>query len=108
MSASILNPFNEGESDHPLDLYCYLILNDVRELTGPQFAEKYSFVKTFDEYYTGRLQHWFKTLHPHKIFRPKQRKLKELEFQKDSDVECKPDTALVHPKEKNVDLSNCQ
>jgi len=48
MSSEILNPFTQNESDHPLDLYCYLVLTSTKFMAGEDFSEKANFAETFD------------------------------------------------------------
>jgi len=48
MSSEILNPFTQNESDHPLDLYCYLILTSTQYMAGHDFSAKTNFADTFD------------------------------------------------------------
>merc|ERR1719193_2850411 len=48
MATQILNPFDRDESDHPLDLYCYLNVTDTRYMVGKGFADKSNFVKSFE------------------------------------------------------------
>jgi len=60
MATEILNPFDRDESDHPLDLYCYLNVSDMRFMFGKGFGEKSNFVKSFESGVVPTLQQWLK------------------------------------------------
>jgi len=49
MSSEILNPFTQNESDHPLDLYCYLVLTSTQFMAGEEFSKRTNFAESFDK-----------------------------------------------------------
>jgi len=58
MATEILNPFGRDESDHPLDLYCYLNIFDTRFMIGDVFNKKSNFVESIDTQVVPNLQTW--------------------------------------------------
>merc|ERR1719427_2408066 len=60
MSTQILNPFNQDESDLPLDLYCYLNLSDTRFVVGKTFSKRSNFVQVYEEKVITKLKRWFR------------------------------------------------
>lgn len=80
MATEILNPFDRDESDHPLDLYCYLNVSDTRFMVGRGFGERSNFVKAFEKNVIPTLQKWLKLNIPNYIpilqmgRRPKERR----------------------------------
>merc|ERR1719233_1770457 len=59
MATTIINPFGEGESHLPLDLYCYLNIVDSRFMIGKNLLERRNFAHTFDQETLPRLtQRW--------------------------------------------------
>merc|ERR1719228_2477282 len=61
MATQILNPFDRDESDHPLDLYCYLNVFDTRYMVGRGFGERSNFVKSFEKYVIPSMLEWLGT-----------------------------------------------
>jgi len=60
MATEILNPFDRDESDHPLDLYCYLNLFDTRFMVGHGLGEKTNFVESIENHVVPNLQRWLR------------------------------------------------
>merc|ERR1719285_561893 len=60
MATQILNPFDRDESDHPLDLYCYLNYSDTRFMVGKGFGERDNFVKAFENSVVPTIQKYLK------------------------------------------------
>jgi len=60
MATQILNPFDRDESDHPLDLYCYLNVTDTRYMVGKGFGERSNFVKSFENSVKPIINRWLK------------------------------------------------
>merc|ERR1719317_1471200 len=60
MSTQILNPFNQDESDHPLDLYCYLNLADTRFVVGKNFSTRSNFVQVYEDKVIPKLKTWLR------------------------------------------------
>jgi len=60
MATEILNPFDRDESDHPLDLYCYLNIFDMRFMVGDGFDKKTNFVESIDTQVVPNLQAWLR------------------------------------------------
>merc|ERR1712130_340653 len=58
MSTDIENPFDDGYSDHPLDLYVFLNLSDVRYLVGQKFHSKQHFVRSHEHKYRKLIDKW--------------------------------------------------
>jgi len=58
MSSEILNPFTQSESDHPLDLYCYLVLTSTQYMAGKDFNERVNFAESFDRDHMERWISW--------------------------------------------------
>jgi len=54
MSSEILNPFTQNESDHPLDLYCYLVLTSTQFMAGEEFSKRTNFAGSFDKDHKDR------------------------------------------------------
>merc|ERR1719285_913048 len=77
MATEILNPFDRDESDHPLDLYCYLNIFDTRFMIGNELGKKSNFVETVDTQLVPNLQIWLrKNLPDFKIIRSISEKVK--------------------------------